>query len=57
MPNHVHALFKVNTIPLSIIVADLKEYSAREANKKLGRRGQFWADDYWTHSCATPSTS
>ena len=47
MPNHVHALFKVNTIPLSIIVADLKEYTAREANKKLGRRGQFWADDYW----------
>ena len=47
MPNHVHALFKVNTIPLSIIVADLKEYTAREANKELGRRGQFWADDYW----------
>ena len=47
MPNHVHSLFKVNTIPLSIIVADLKEYTAREANKKLGRRGQFWADDYW----------
>ena len=47
MPNHVHALFKVNTIPLSIIVADLKKYTAREANNKLGRRGQFWADEYW----------
>jgi len=47
MPNHLHALFKVNSIPLSIIVADLKEYTAREANKTLGRRGQFWADDYW----------
>ncbi len=47
MPNHLHALFKVGTTPLSIIVADLKEYTAREANKCLRRHGQFWAEDYW----------
>jgi len=46
MPNHVHALFKANT-PLGKIIADFKEYTAREANKLLFRRGQFWAEDYW----------
>jgi REP element-mobilizing transposase RayT len=45
MPNHVHALFKVGDVPLGTIVGDLKEYTARETNKLLGRRGQFWADD------------
>ena len=29
------------------VVADWKEYTAREANKLLGRRGRFWAGDYW----------
>jgi REP element-mobilizing transposase RayT len=47
MPNHIHALFKVGDMPLGKIVGDLKEYTAREANKLLGRRGQFWAEDYW----------
>jgi REP element-mobilizing transposase RayT len=47
MPNHVHALFKVGDVPLGTIVGDLKEYTAREANKLLSRRGKFWADDYF----------
>ena len=47
MPNHVHALFKVGNTPLARIMDQLKEYTAREANKRLGRRGQFWAADYW----------
>jgi len=29
------------------VVKDWKNYTAREANKLLGRRGQFWALDYW----------
>ena len=37
----------VGETPLAVIVADLKEYTAREANKLLRRRGQFWAEDYW----------
>ena len=45
MPNHIHALFKVGDVPLGTIVGDLKEYTARETNKLLGRRGKFWADD------------
>ena len=47
MPNHVHALFKVGATPMSAIVADWKKYTAREANKLLRRRGQFWADGFW----------
>ena len=32
-------------MPLGEIIGDLKEYTAREANKLLGRRGKFWVDD------------
>jgi putative transposase len=47
MPNHVHALFTVGDMPLGKIVGDLKDYTAREANKLLHRHGKFWADDCW----------
>ena len=47
MPNHVHALFRVTDKPMSQVVAGWKEYTARQANKLLGRQGQFWAKDYW----------
>ena len=32
---------------MSGIVANWKEYTARAANKVLGRRGHFWAKDFW----------
>jgi REP element-mobilizing transposase RayT len=47
MPNHVHLLFKVANVPMSNILEDRKRYTAREANKVLGRRGAFWQADYW----------
>jgi len=47
MPNHVHLLLKVDTTPMSKIMAELKRYTAREANKALRRQGAWWADDYW----------
>ena len=47
MANHVHVLFKVGETPMSRVVADWKEFTAREANKLLGRRGAFWARDFW----------
>lgn len=47
MPNHVHALFEVRDKPLGKIVGQFKEYTARTANKILGRSGQFWAEDCW----------
>jgi putative DNA methylase len=47
MPNHLHILFKVEAKPMGDVIRDWKEYTAREANKLLGRRGKFWAADYW----------
>jgi REP element-mobilizing transposase RayT len=48
MPNHVHLLFKTGTTLMSRIMAQLKEYTSREANKRLRRaRGHFWAEGYW----------
>jgi REP element-mobilizing transposase RayT len=47
MPNHVHALFKVGETPLGKILRQFKKYTAREANRLLKRRGQFWAEDCW----------
>jgi putative transposase len=47
MPNHVHALLKTSETSLGKIVKQFKDYTAREANKVLQRRGQFWADGYW----------
>lgn len=45
MPNHVHTLLKVGDVSVGAIISDLKKYTAREANKRLGRRGKFWAED------------
>jgi REP element-mobilizing transposase RayT len=47
MPNHVHVLFKVGEKPMGQVIGDWKDYTAREANKLLKRRGRFWAPDYW----------
>jgi REP element-mobilizing transposase RayT len=47
MPNHVHVLFKVGSKSMGRMVGEWKEYTARLANKILGRRGQFWDEDYW----------
>ena len=47
MPNHVHVLIKVGATPISRIVEDWKKFTAKEANKLLGRKGAFWQADYW----------
>lgn len=47
MPNHVHVLFEVGTTPLGEIMKSWKGYSAREANRFLGRQGAFWEEEYW----------
>jgi putative transposase len=47
MPNHVHVLFKVGDKPMVKTVGDWKEYAARQANSILGRRGRFWAREFW----------
>ena len=47
MPNHVHVLFEVGPIPMSEILKSWKGFTGTEANKWLGRRGNFWEEDYW----------
>jgi len=47
MPNHVHALFKVNATPMAEILESWKKYTAQKANRLLKRRGEFWQADYW----------
>ena len=48
MPNHVHAL--IAPTPgrrLADIVQAWKSFTAKEANRTLGRSGAFWARDYY----------
>src|SRR5215472_6038866 len=47
MPNHVHILVYITSVPMSEIVKNWKGYSAWECNRVLGREGDFWSDDYW----------
>lgn len=47
MPNHVHALLKIGDTPLSRIIQNWKSITAVQANKLLGRTGDFWQSDYW----------
>lgn len=47
MPNHVHALIKIERIPLSRVMQNWKSITAIEANKVGGANGRFWQPDYW----------
>src|SRR5262249_7373662 len=48
MPNHVHLLAAPTYVnALSSIMHSLKSYTSQEANKILGRKGQFWFSDYF----------
>jgi REP element-mobilizing transposase RayT len=46
MPNHVHLLFLVQDMPMWQLVDAWKGYTAKKANKILGRKGQFWQEGY-----------
>ena len=48
MPNHVHVLIEVlDGWTLSQIMHGWRSYTAKEANKILGRTGQFWMEEYF----------
>jgi REP element-mobilizing transposase RayT len=48
MPNHIHALFTPRSIwSVSKIISSWKSFTAKEANKLIGRTGQFWQEDYF----------
>ncbi len=47
MPNHIHLVVDVWSVPLVKLINGWKGKSSREANKLLGRRGLFWQEDYY----------
>ncbi len=47
MPNHVHLLFLVQDVPMSQLMDAWKGFTAKEANKLLGRKRHFWQEGYW----------
>jgi len=48
MPNHVHVLATpLHGNSLSAIVHSWKSYTAKEANRILGREGAFWLEEYF----------
>jgi len=49
IPNHVHVLLYPN-VPVPRIVGSIKRFTAREANRVLGRAGPFWSKDYFDRS-------
>lgn len=50
MPNHVHVVLRPHkNFPLEKILFSWKSYSAKKANKILGRTGVFWSTEYYDH--------
>ncbi|MCX6646059.1 MAG: transposase, partial [bacterium] len=55
MPNHVHAILKplgINKLPE--ILYSWKSFTSKEANKILGRSGQFWQTEYFDRLIRDP---
>lgn len=50
MPNHVHVLLRPRAgHELDEIVHSWKSFTAKEANRLLGRQGSFWQEEYYDH--------
>ena len=50
MPNHVHVVVRIfPTHGLSDVLHSWKSYTAKEANRGIGRRGEFWQKEYYDH--------
>jgi REP element-mobilizing transposase RayT len=48
MPNHVHVVVEpISANKLGTIVHTWKSFSAKQANRALGRSGPFWHRDYF----------
>jgi REP element-mobilizing transposase RayT len=48
MPNHVHVLFTPNDgYTLAEIMHSIKSFTAKYANRVLGRSGRFWSPEYF----------
>jgi REP element-mobilizing transposase RayT len=50
MPNHIHAVFQpLHGHALADILHSWKSFTAKEANKVLQAKGQFWEREYYDH--------
>jgi len=50
MPNHVHAIVEpLAGFELPDILHSWKSFSAKEANRIIGRTGEFWQPEYYDH--------
>ena len=47
MPNHVHVLIETLQTPLAEILHGWKSFTAKAANRLLGRQGEFWQTEYF----------
>jgi REP element-mobilizing transposase RayT len=47
MPNHIHILVEIGSVPLGEILKNWKSYTAKAANKLLKRADAFWEDGYF----------
>lgn len=48
MPNHVHVLFRpLGAHALAAILKSWKGFTARVINRRMGRTGTLWQDEYW----------
>ena len=48
MPNHLHVLFRpLEDHALTDILRSWKGFTAREINKRMGKTGALWQDEYW----------
>ena len=47
MPNHIHVLVNIRSVPMGEVVQSWKGYTGRECNKRLRPKGGFWASEYW----------
>ncbi len=50
MPNHVHVVFQpLRGHGLADILHSWKSFTAKQANRLLGTRGEFWQREYYDH--------
>ena len=51
MPDHMHWLFDLTgEVPLSRVVASLKNHTTRRINERSGRHGSLWQPGFHDHA-------
>jgi REP element-mobilizing transposase RayT len=55
MPNHVHILFRLRPgQKLEDVIHSWKSFTAKGLNRRLGRNGPLWQEDYWDRMIRNP---